>query len=495
MGSRLQQRTSRSVKDVDQSAKQGYAPKQATGLELTQRSLTQRDSLPPAPPAKPSFLGLSSELSASPPSQLVVHPKLVIGAPGDRYEQEADRVAAQVVQHMHSPTTINTSPEKPIVQRKSVAQPTGAPPGGLEAPNEVAEGIVAARGRGRPLDKQVRQPIEQALGADFSGVRVHTDSRADQLNNSLTARAFTTGQDLFFKHGAYQPEDQQSQELIAHELTHVLQQKHTSGSGQPQSIQRDDDDDWDIDKKKTIDDSLEIESIKQALKTEIDFRSAQKKANPRLLEESKGKYAKIKPSHHFYKGSGITSFSGLFPKTLVKDDKRIGFESKEYSPEVEILDWYRGEEIFYLVKLRNDTYIVPGGKEGIEGREGSLDFLRDESGFKVVSEPLFREDEPPSAEHVKQTTLGDCYLQAALAAIAAKNPGYIKDMMRDNRESGEVTVRLYQKAGDTFSPKYVKVVKSVPVGKEGEKIYNSGALWVLMVQKAYAAGAGQLQLI
>lgn len=64
----------------------------------------------------------------------------------------------------------------------------------------------------------------QAMGADFSGVRVHTDARADQLNQSIQAKAFTTGQDLFFRQGAYQPGSREGQALIAHELTHVVQQ-------------------------------------------------------------------------------------------------------------------------------------------------------------------------------------------------------------------------------------------------------------------------------
>ena len=64
-----------------------------------------------------------------------------------------------------------------------------------------------------------------AMGADFSGVRVHTDGRADELNSKLQAKAFTKGKDLFFKKGEYQPGKRDGQELIAHELTHVIQQK------------------------------------------------------------------------------------------------------------------------------------------------------------------------------------------------------------------------------------------------------------------------------
>jgi hypothetical protein len=64
----------------------------------------------------------------------------------------------------------------------------------------------------------------QAMGADFSGVTIHTDSQSDQLNRSIQAKAFTTGQDIFFRQGAYQPGGRDGQELIAHELTHVVQQ-------------------------------------------------------------------------------------------------------------------------------------------------------------------------------------------------------------------------------------------------------------------------------
>jgi hypothetical protein len=71
----------------------------------------------------------------------------------------------------------------------------------------------------------------QAMGADFSGVKVHTDAQSDQLNKSIQAKAFTTGQDVFFRQGAYEPSSQGGQELIAHELTHVVQQ---NGGGKVQ---------------------------------------------------------------------------------------------------------------------------------------------------------------------------------------------------------------------------------------------------------------------
>jgi len=93
-----------------------------------------------------------------------------------------------------------------------------------EVTPEVEAGIQGARGAGQPLDHGLRAHMEPAFGADFGGVRVHTDTRAHTLNTALSARAFTTGQDVFFRAGEYNPATSGGQELIAHELTHVVQQ-------------------------------------------------------------------------------------------------------------------------------------------------------------------------------------------------------------------------------------------------------------------------------
>jgi uncharacterized protein DUF4157 len=88
----------------------------------------------------------------------------------------------------------------------------------------VERAIQQERSGGQGLDSGVRRQMEGALGANFSGVRVHADAQADSLSRSLSARAFTTGQDIFFRQGAYQPGTSVGRELIAHELTHVVQQ-------------------------------------------------------------------------------------------------------------------------------------------------------------------------------------------------------------------------------------------------------------------------------
>ncbi len=89
---------------------------------------------------------------------------------------------------------------------------------------EIEQSILQARGSGQALDTKVRGQMESSFGSDFSGVRVHTNFRADTLNRALSSRAFTTGHNIFFKHGEYNPGSSTGRELLAHELTHVVQQ-------------------------------------------------------------------------------------------------------------------------------------------------------------------------------------------------------------------------------------------------------------------------------
>jgi hypothetical protein len=113
-----------------------------------------------------------------------------------------------------------------LIQRSQASSldrlPTGLAGGAVN--ESVQRQIDLARGGGQPLDKGTGTQIGAALGANFSDVHVHTNSQADQLNRSLNATAFTTGSDIFFSQGAYQPGTPGGQQLLAHELTHVVQQ-------------------------------------------------------------------------------------------------------------------------------------------------------------------------------------------------------------------------------------------------------------------------------
>ncbi len=181
------------------------------------------------------------------PAASVVQPKLAIGEPGDKYEQEADNVAAQVVQQINSPAVssknqksvqrqqaseeeeLQMKPVADVIQRVKTSeeeelQMKSAADSGRNASADLETSISQARGGGQSLNDSIRQPMEQAFGADFSGVKVHTDGKSDQLNQSIQAKAFTTGEDIFFRQGEYNPGNKGGQELLAHELTHVVQQ-------------------------------------------------------------------------------------------------------------------------------------------------------------------------------------------------------------------------------------------------------------------------------
>ena len=95
---------------------------------------------------------------------------------------------------------------------------------GGDAMRDVEQAIDSTRGGGHALDRGVQSQMGEALGADFSGVRVHANAESDGLNRSLQARAFTVGEDIYFRQGEYSPGSSAGRELLAHELTHVVQQ-------------------------------------------------------------------------------------------------------------------------------------------------------------------------------------------------------------------------------------------------------------------------------
>lgn len=191
----------------------------------------------------------------------LVQPKLRVNSIGDRYEQEADRVAAQVVEQINTPVSAQSmqgqsiqrqaEPEADLQVKQSISdrqQSSLSPAVGLEtmaevadlqtksmlqrqetieggeAPTDLESAINGVKGRGQPLDTRLQQSMGQAMEADFSRVRVHTDEQAHQLNQSIQAKAFTTGQDVFFRQRTYEPGRREGQEFITHELTHVVQQ-------------------------------------------------------------------------------------------------------------------------------------------------------------------------------------------------------------------------------------------------------------------------------
>ncbi len=146
----------------------------------------------------------------------VLQPSLSIGQPNDRYEQEAEAVATAVV---------SNRPVQPIlgggrissVQRESTNN-------ALPAPANLKSQLSRSQGSGGALPAATRGSMETAIGANFSHVRIHTGTAAAQMNRDLGARAFTHGPNIYFNAGEYQPNSRVGRHLLAHELTHVVQQ-------------------------------------------------------------------------------------------------------------------------------------------------------------------------------------------------------------------------------------------------------------------------------
>jgi hypothetical protein len=203
---------------------------------------TKSAQIPPSPAPQSLQPLLQPRSFASPvvdePTSRRLQLKLSIGQPNDPFEQEADRTAAAVVTQINQPGSRKASlqrqdggqmkPEISVLQQQQDGMQTKSgesqTEGAVDLASEVEPIIQRQLGGGQPLPEDTQASMGNAFGADFGGVKVHTDEPADQLNRSLQARAFTTGNHLFFKKGEFNPGSRQGQELIAHELTHVVQQ-------------------------------------------------------------------------------------------------------------------------------------------------------------------------------------------------------------------------------------------------------------------------------
>jgi hypothetical protein len=187
-----------------------------------------------------------------------VQTKLTVNQPGDAQEQEADQMAEHVVQRKadkedekvqrqdekkdEKPVQRKAEPEEEKIQRKEAGedekpiQKKAAPsatPSASAAPVSAGQ-LHNTKGQGSTLPAATLTEMSQAFGHDFQSVRIHTNSQAEQLSHELQAQAFTHGTDIYFNAGKYNPETADGKRLLAHELTHVVQQNGT----QLEAIQR-----------------------------------------------------------------------------------------------------------------------------------------------------------------------------------------------------------------------------------------------------------------
>jgi len=176
-----------------------------------------------------------------------IQTKLKVGQPRYIYEQEADRVAEQVMrisepvarrqleEEEEKEELLQTKPLAEqittLVQRavedeekEETVQTKEVPGQSPEVTPEFESRIQSLRGGGQALPEAAREFFEPRFGHDFSQVRLHTDMQAAESVQAVNARAFTVGPDIAFGSGQYAPETTEGRRLLAHELTHVVQQ-------------------------------------------------------------------------------------------------------------------------------------------------------------------------------------------------------------------------------------------------------------------------------
>ena len=170
----------------------------------------------------------------------LIQKKLSIGSSNDSYETEADHMADRVMS-MSNPAKTNASHSEGLIQKKCAAceeedkiqkKPLAetiqrASLNAREtsvAPNHIEDGIKSSKGGGESMDDATQNFMENRFGNDFSNVRIHTGSQAIQMSRELNAQAFTVGNDIYFNQGKYNPDTHSGKHLLAHELTHTIQQ-------------------------------------------------------------------------------------------------------------------------------------------------------------------------------------------------------------------------------------------------------------------------------
>ena len=223
-----------------------------------------------------------------------IQTKLTVGAPNDVYEKEADTIADKVVQRLAQPQVISKKDQsiqakpsstsftpfvqkkcahceeeeklqkekeykgKERIQKKPIFESDAEPPdddkkvqrncaecekkeklqkksdgSSQTAPSNIESRLSSSKGGGSTLPAATREQMESSFGADFSNVRIHNDSSAVQMSRELNAQAFTHGSDIYFNSGKYDANSEGGKHLLAHELTHVVQQNGSSIQTKP----------------------------------------------------------------------------------------------------------------------------------------------------------------------------------------------------------------------------------------------------------------------
>lgn len=296
--------------------------------------------------------------------------KLTIGASNDPLEQEADRVADQV---LAAPISTQVNQSTPRIQRLSTNTVEASNTSNNTAPASV-DSVLASSGR--PLEPSIKNDMSQRFGHDFNRVRLHSGVAAEQSARDVNANAYTVGNNIIFGAGQYAPRTNQGKRLLAHELTHVVQQ------------------------------SASMESPLQ--------RDAINNAPPDLSNE------KVKPA-----------------------DKVVANQPQNEPELAKVIPyWDKDKKIWMYSDIQ----------------------YREIKGTAVIGDI--------SPRDIRQGTIGDCYLMAALISLAATNPIAIQNAITADGP-GKWKVRLYAKQPDgSFKAVIYSIDNMFPTSSPGGMAYG-----------------------
>ncbi|MEY9932150.1 hypothetical protein ABH926_006799 [Catenulispora sp. GP43] len=413
--------------------------------------------------------------------------RLVNGASGANSANGAD-------QHTHSPGCGHGSGQGPAeapVQRSLV-------PGVLSSP-------------GTPLAAPVRADMEARLGADFSDVRLHTDSVAHSSAAEIGARAYTSGSHIVIGEGGG------DSHTLAHELTHVIQQRRGSVAGTDNGSGLSVSDPGDrFEREAEANATRVMASAPPVSDTQDAGAQDTAAANPGLQPTPSVQPAPAvqrapatsrpttpPPAHQHKMPAQFPRHGKILEKCKAHMTPPFPIGDGTFKPPMEG-DFEFTEKQVVLVPDDPSPHSDWIGVSLADDRRGSVYWIKT-SQVRVDAKPTARDfsqtamgADQAGPNDVAQGQIGDCYLMAALAAVALQQPHFIDGMIR--QDAGGVHVRFHRKSGGqkgtraTFAPEWVDVDMRLFVkGNDTKPVYAAAhkSLWPAMIEKAYAVFKGR----
>jgi outer membrane protein OmpA-like peptidoglycan-associated protein len=378
---------------------------------------------------------------------------------------EGEEEEVQMMEGEEEEVQMQEGPLSPRLQRAMEEEvQMKAEAGGSTAGPQLSSRIQNAAGKGRPLPGKTRAEMESAFGVGFGGVNVHTDAGAVQMNKELGAQAFTHGRDVYFNSGKYRPESSEGKRLLAHELTHVVQQ----GGGGLQLGQNA------VQKKKT-----EKTTSSNAMKR-LGWAQNAIKHTKEVFEYGAGNQKDALES---------TMFNSYFRVKVVRDEKYWNLTSK-VKP-VAYSNW----EAYTAAKVE----IAKGGNCG-EHAQVAFDYLR----LNAIGETINMADKKgldhafvilgnvPS-ENDNQLAVADPWPTAPTATLWEDHFAYTADRSKLNLQNTTVAdgknLKAFILSGLTITDEGKKMLEKTKSAEETEKQIASGlGGWIWSHESAAESG-------